>query len=76
MTIADLLRDNLQILRRFHRNGIATDSIRFLPLYDDWERMCREGLKKQYIENVLSEKYGYKPRYIRLIVKFMGENVI
>ena len=76
MTIYDLLKDNLAILRRFHRNGVATDSIRFLPLYEDWRRMVDQGFKKQYIEAVLREKYGYKPRYIRLIVKFMCDIVV
>lgn len=76
MTIYDLLRDNLAILRRFHRNGVAVDSIRFLPLYEDWVRMVDKGLKKQYVEQVLSGKYGYTPRYIRLVVKYMKEQVI
>lgn len=76
MTIYDLLRDNLAILRRFHRNGVAVDSIRFLPLYEDWVRMVDKGLKKQYVEQVLSDKYGYTPRYIRLVVKYMKEQVI
>lgn len=76
MTIYDLLKDNLPTLRRFHRNGVATDSIRFLPMYEDWLRMTSQGLKKGYCEAVLADKYGYKPRYIRMVVKFMNENVI
>ena len=75
MTIYDLLKDNLPILRRFHKNGVATDSIRFLPLFEDWRRMVEDGYKKQYVEAILSDKYGYKPRYIRLVVKFMQEQV-
>lgn len=76
MTIYDLLKDNLATLRRFHRNGVAVDSIRFIPLFEDWERMVSQGYKKQYIEQVIADKYGYKPRYIRLVVKFMKEQVI
>lgn len=77
MTIYDLLTDNLAILRRFHRNGVAVESIRFLPMYNDWLRMVeKEHLKKQYVEEVLSQKYGYTPRYIRMIVKYMRENVV
>ena len=75
MIIYDLLKDNLAILRRFHRNGVATDAIRFLPLYEDWLRMSRENYKKQYIESVLAEKYGYTTRYIRMVVTFMREQV-
>lgn len=75
MTIYDLLTDNLAILRRFHRNGVATESIRFLPLYEEWLAMVAEGEKKQYIEQVLADKWGYTPRYIRMIVKFMAEDV-
>lgn len=75
MTIYDLLKDNLAILRRFHRNGVATDSIRFLPLFEDWQRMTGDGYKKQYVEQVLSDKYGYSTRYIRMVVTFMREQV-
>lgn len=76
MTIYDLLKDNLATLRRFHRNGVAVDSIRFLPIYEDWLALQAEGNKKQYIEQVLAKKHGYSPRYIRLIVKFMQDYVI
>lgn len=76
MTIYDLLKDNLPILRRFHKNGVATDSIRFLPLFEDWQRMTADGYKKQYIESVLADKYGYTTRYIRMVVTFMREQVI
>lgn len=76
MTIYDLLKDNLAILRRFHRNGVATDSIRFIPLYEDWQRMLKDGFKKQYVESVLADKYGYTTRYIRMVVTFMREQVI
>ena len=76
MTIYDLLKDNLAILRRFHKNGVATDSIRYIPIFEDWERMVAEGYKKQYIESVLADKYGYSQRYIRMLVKFMNDQVV
>ncbi len=76
MTIYDLLKDNVAILRRFHKNGVAVDSIRFIPLFEEWTKMLAEGHKKQYIEQVLADRYGYNPRYIRMIVKFMQESVI
>ena len=76
MTIYDLLKDNVAILRRFHKNGVAVDSIRFIPIYEDWTSLLAEGHKKQYIEQVLADKYGYTARYIRMVVKFMAEIVI
>ena len=76
MTIYDLLKDNLPILRRFHKNGVATDAIRYIPIYEDWQRMDADGYKKQYTESVLAAKYGYSVRYIRMIVKFMKETII
>lgn len=76
MTIYDLLKDNVAILRRFHKNGVAVDSIRFLPIYEDWMQLLTTGQKKQYIEQVLSDKYGYTARYIRMVIKFMAEQVI
>ena len=76
MTIYDLLTNNLAILRRFHRNGVATDSIRFLPMFEDWKRMSEKGYKKQYTEEVIAQKYGYSPRYVRMVVKYMSEKVV
>ena len=76
MTIYDLLKDNLAILRRFHRNGVATDAIRFIPIYEQWQDMMSQGDKKQYAEQVLADKFGYAARYIRMVVKFMQDKVI
>lgn len=76
MTIYDFLKLHEPALRKFHRNGIATDSTKYLPLYSDYLQMADQGHKKMYIIAHLADKYGYKERWVRAVVKFMQEEVI
>lgn len=73
MTIYDLLRDNQAIIRRLHRNGISGNYLAFMPLYEDYCRMVGNGDKRNYIKEVLAQKYGYSSRYVQVIVNLMQE---
>ena len=75
MKIHELISDNLPILRRFHRNGISGNYIQYLPIYEEYKRLVAEGNKVRWVAQVLGEKYGYKERMVRLIVKMMEEDV-
>lgn len=76
MKIHELISDNLPILRRLHRNGVSGNYIHYLPLYRDYRRLVDEGNKITWVAQVVAEKYGYKERMVRLIVKMMEEDVI
>ncbi len=75
MKIHELISDNLPILRRLHRNGISDNYIHYLPIYQDYKRLVAEGNKVRWVAQVVGEKYGYKERMVRLIVKMMEEDV-
>lgn len=76
MTIYQLIHDNLPILRKMHRNGVSGNYIHYLPLYEDYKRLVAEGNKVRWVAQVVAEKYGYKERMVRLIVKMMDEDVV
>ena len=76
MKIHELISDNLPILRRLHRNGLSGNYIHYLPLYQEYKRLVEEGNKVRWVAQVVAEKYGYKERMVRLIVKMMEEDVI
>lgn len=76
MKIHELISENLPILRRFHRNGISALYIQYLPIYHDYRRLVDEGNKVRWVAQVVAEKYGYKERMVRLIVKMMEEEAI
>ena len=75
MKIHELISDNLPILRRFHHNGISGNYIQYLPIYEEYKRLVAEGNKVRWVAQVLGEKYGYKERMVRLIIKLMDEDV-
>ena len=75
MKIHELIADNLPLLRRLHRNGISDNYIHYLPIYHDYKRLVAEGNKVRWVAQVVGEKYGYKERMVRLIVKMMEEEV-
>ena len=75
MKIHELIADNLPLLRRMHRNGISDHYIHYLPIYHDYKRLVAEGNKVRWVAEVVGEKYGYKERMVRLIVKLMEEEV-
>lgn len=76
MTIYDLLSDNIAIIRRLHRNGVSANYLALMPIYEDYCRMVSNGDKKNYIKEVLAQKYGYSSRYIQMIVNLMRENAV
>ena len=76
MTIYELIRDNLPILRRMHRNGVSGNYIGYLPIYEDYKRLVAEGNKARWVAQVVAEKYGYKERMVRLIIKMMDEKAM
>jgi hypothetical protein len=75
MTIYQLISDNLPILRTMHRNGVSGNYIAYLPIYEDYKRLVAEGNKVRWVAQAVAEKYGYKERMVRLIVKMMDEQV-
>ena len=76
MTVYDLLSDNIAIIRRLHRNGVSANYLAFMPIYEDYCRMCSNGDKRNYIKEVLAQKYGYTVRYIQMIVNLMREDAV
>lgn len=75
MKIYDLIKDNLPILRRMHRNGVSGNYIAYIPIYEDYKRLVAEGNKVRWVAQAVADKYGYKERMVRLIVKMMEEEV-
>ena len=75
MTIYELIKDNLAMLRRLHRNGVSGNYIAYLPIYEDYTRLVAEGNKVRWVAQAVGEKHGYSERMVRLIVRMMDEQV-
>ena len=57
MTQYEILTLCESTLRRMVDNGIDAKDVRYLNLFRDYERLCKEGHKKTYILYYLSQQY-------------------
>ena len=75
MTIHDIIIQHQDLLKLMHRNGIATDSTKWLPIYHDFCRLVSEGNKRTWCYTKVGEMHGYRWRWVAAIVKFMEEDI-
>ena len=75
MTIYELISENLPILRQLHRNGVSSAYIQYLPIYEEYKRLVADGNKVRWVAQHVADRYGYKERMVRLIVKMMEESI-
>lgn len=77
MTIYEMVRMNRLLLEVLDSNGMNVKDVKYLPMYEEYRRMVREGHKMIYIVAFLSEEYGLSEATIyRVVAKMKKEAVI
>jgi hypothetical protein len=56
--------------------GIAPSEARHIAVYEDWQRLTREGHKKVWILAYLSQQYGISEATIKRIARRMRKKVM
>lgn len=69
MTVADLIYFSAEILKRLHESGIGTSDYKYLPIYQEYERMRQLGEKTTYIVAKLSSQHGMCERKVYKILR-------
>lgn len=75
MTRYELIKAAESILRMCDNAGIAPSEARYLPVYEDWLRLTREGHKKVWILAYLSQQYNISEATVKRISRKMGKRV-
>ena len=57
MTHYELLKSGESLLNTIHKNGVTADDVRYLEVFENLERMEREGHKKTFIVAYLCNQY-------------------
>lgn len=65
----ELLKCAESVCRKMADNGIKPEDVRYLPMYEDWKRLRKEGHKVRYISYYLSEQYGVGEATVYRIAK-------
>ena len=55
--------------------GIAPSEANYLAVYEDWQRLTKEGHKKVWILAFLSQQYNISEATIKRIARKMGKRV-
>lgn len=76
MTVSELIRANESLLKIMSENGIETNIVRYLEMFTDYDRLIREGHKKTYVIQYLSEQYELNERRIYRIIRVMKKTVL
>ena len=75
MTRYELIKSAESILRMCDNVGIVPSEAKYLPVYEDWQRLTREGHKKVWILAYLSQQYGISEATVKRIARKMGKRV-
>lgn len=71
----DVVRQLAEPLQEADRLGVSMRDVRYIGLYDDYLRLCREGHQRKYLIAWLSEKYGVCDVYVyRIIARYEAES--
>lgn len=75
MTVSELVKANESLLKIMADNGVGTDIVRHLEMFADYDRLIKEGHKKTYVVQYLSEQYELNERRIYRIIRIMQKTV-
>lgn len=69
MTIYEALKLNACLLEALKSGGINVGDVEYLSLYEDFEKLNKDGLKSTYITAYLTGQYEVSERTVWRIVK-------
>jgi len=71
MKVYELIKVSESLLSRFDKANISVGDSRYIPMYEDYNRLTKECHKQAYIIAYLSDIYKYSERHIyRVIDRF------
>ena len=74
MTVLEALSFNKELLKRLALMGLKPDDCKYIDLYSEYERLCKNGEKVTYIVSFLASKYAVSERKVYMIIKQFSSN--
>lgn len=75
MTRIDIVRFNKELFQKLQSTGIKIEDWRYVELYDEYERLLREGVKRTAVALILAAKYKLSERQVYNIVKHFKSSI-
>lgn len=71
----DILKMAESVIKTISENGINPADVYHLAMYEDYQRLKKEGLKVTYVVNYLIQQYGVPEATIYRVVKRMQKEI-
>jgi hypothetical protein len=75
MTHYELLKSGESLLNTIRKNGVTADDVRYLEVFENLERMEREGHKKTFIVAYLCNQYDISEATLYRVANRMRRSV-
>lgn len=69
MKVIEILKLNRELLNICREVGIRVEDVRYIELYNDYNRLRAAGEKVSYIVAVLAERYAVSERKVYALIK-------
>jgi len=69
MKVIEILKLNRELLKFCRDAGIRLDDVRYIDLFNDYNRLLADGEKASYIVAALAEKYGVCERKVYDLIR-------
>lgn len=76
MNCAELMKINSKMMELMSKFGIRVSDYQFVELYDEYQKMKREGEKYWYTITHLSEKYKVSESSVKRLIRKLSREVI
>ena len=75
MTHYEILKSGESLLNIIRKNGVTADDVQYLEVYENLERMEREGHKKTFIVAYLCQQYEMSEATLYRVVNRMRRTI-
>ena len=74
MKVNEVMKLSREILEVLQNTCIKVEDVRYLPMYEDYEQMMREGGKKAYVIATLVDIYHVSERQVYYVIKKFSQD--
>lgn len=75
MKAFELLKVNESLLKAMDGLSLSINDVKYIGMFQEYERMMSEGLKKTYIVQTLADKYDIAERTLYRVIDKMMQDV-
>ena len=74
MKVNEVMKSSREILEVLQNSCIKIDDVRYLPMYEDYRQMMKEGGKKAYVIATLGDIYHVSERQVYYVIKKFSQD--